>query len=758
MANRYLVGTGARNVSNTAIWSDTSGGSGGFSSPTSADAVIFDANSGTGVLTMDVATSWGSLDSSALTASVTLTGAVYTLSLYGNLTEHVTYSLYNFTGTSYFYIKDNCTITTNGRATHAWNRLYIDGVGITVTNADDCNLGATQINLVNGTWDHGNFNITSTSGFQPNTGTKTLTLGSGTFTVTQFIPTTITINAGTSTIICTAGNIRGAATFYNVELRGVFNSSINDVNSFNNLTIVGANSISAILSVISNQTVSGVLTITGYNDSTARALVASNTIGTPRTITCNGTTNITNADFRDITLAGTANRNFSAQVDIGDCGGNSGITFPVGVPQYFKKFASTANYGDAANWFSDVALTVAGRVPLPQDDATFLAGSFNQTCNVSVNVPRICRSLDMSAVANAVTWTLANAIEVYGSYVLGNNITPSGSYVLSLYGIGTYDLNLYSKTIYAISLRRGTYTLLNNFTLSSYFEQQASNTFYLGSFILNSLMTAAGNAYAFTGTLYSETSTIILAPASGSSNITLALGGKTYNKIQLSGSHTGNFDFTSSNTIAELIVDDTRKYRFTASTTQNIATLTLGTGITESSITAATHTINYTGSPVVHAPNATVSYSIVSVANKLFAGAGGTDGGNNTNWNFSTPELVLPVFTEVEVLESNLLNQPIVSAAFTESEEMDVALVGGGVIVPIFDEDETLESTPLVNVFVLPEFTEEEIMFAIVITDIIASLKKSFVGQMKRNSFVGQMKRNSFVGQMKRNAVNGTIR
>ena len=52
MASRYWVG-GTANWDNTAgtKWSDVSGGAGGFSAPTSADDVFFDANSGTNTIT-----------------------------------------------------------------------------------------------------------------------------------------------------------------------------------------------------------------------------------------------------------------------------------------------------------------------------------------------------------------------------------------------------------------------------------------------------------------------------------------------------------------------------------------------------------------------------------------------------------------------------------------------------------------------------------------------------------------------------------
>ena len=71
MANRYWVGgSGTWDNSTTTRWSATSGGSGGASAPTSADAVFFNASSGGGTVT---------IASTAVCLSVTFTGFTGTL-------------------------------------------------------------------------------------------------------------------------------------------------------------------------------------------------------------------------------------------------------------------------------------------------------------------------------------------------------------------------------------------------------------------------------------------------------------------------------------------------------------------------------------------------------------------------------------------------------------------------------------------------------------------------------------------------------
>ena len=453
MANRYLRGTGARNWNDTANWSDVSGGVGGASIPTAADNVIWDNNSGTGIITVNGVANMLDFTCTNIGA-LTIANAAYAFNVYGSLTLHTSLTI-TFTSTGYLYLKatDSRMITTNGKIAN-WNRLYFDGVGGTWTNQDDMNVGGAGFYLTNGTWNTNDKTITSTSTFNTPTGTKAITLGASIFYCSSWcadnISTGLTVNSGTSTINCYSTFFAFNKTYYNVNITSFGDGAILGAATFNNLTrstTLGYNVHS--LTLFNNITVNGILSIIGFASNNYRLIIQSSTIGTPKTITCNGTVTASNVDFRDITLAGTCNKDLSAILgSSGDCGGNSGIVFTAAQAQYFKKYASTANVGDAANWFSDLALTVAGRVPLPQDlGSKFLAGSFNQTCTVSCNVPRI-PCLDMSEVVNTVTFSVVNAIECYGSYVLGNNITQSGVFGLTLMGRGNYNLNTYGKTIY----------------------------------------------------------------------------------------------------------------------------------------------------------------------------------------------------------------------------------------------------------------------------------------------------------------------
>jgi hypothetical protein len=675
MADRYLIGTGSRNWNDTANWSTTSGGSGGASVPTSADNVFIDNNSGTGTITVNAIVNMLDLTFGTISA-ITISNAAYAFNVYGNLTLPASNLTVSFTGTGYFYLKATTSVNVTMGATtgRSFNRIYFDGVGGIWTNQDEMNTSAA-IYFANGTWITNNNTITIGS-YNTIAGTKTLTLGSSTLYLVNYEPSNgastlpYTLNAGTSTIYCSADFYGSGKTFYNVILTGPDLRSLRGSNTYNNLSIIpSSGTVTATRNISENHTINGLLTITGFNSLNNRILIASNTIGTARTITCNGTITASNVDFRDITGAGSASWDLSAITGgSGDCGGNSGITFTAAQKQYFKHTSGAVNFSDSTKWFSDFSpRTTAGRVPLPQDDWDMDANSFTGTSTVSVNCPRIGKSCDMSGVNQAVTWSLANAIECYGSYILGNNITPSGNYLVTLMGRGNFNLNLYGKTIYGLTSNAysGIYTNLSSITSQNsvsilagtfYFNNfnvtasilsvdfEGNSNVYMGSGIFLTTRLSGNVIYITTsGIVDMGTSTIIISPSSGSGNVINndSRTNKTYNKVQFSGSHTGNFDITGNNTFAELIIDAGRKVRFMAGTTQNIAKLTAtgtaGNLITITSPTAAQHTLNYTGVGVVSCDYLNLSYSKANQTNTFYAGTHSTDGGNNTNWLFISP-------------------------------------------------------------------------------------------------------------------------
>lgn len=662
MAARYWIG-GTGNWSDTAHWSATSGGVGGASVPTSDDDVYFDSNSGTGTVTVNTTANMRDC-TFAQTQLITLANAAYAFNIYGNWTLcSNTYLNTSFTGTGYVYLKatNSVNITSNG-CTRAWNRFHFDGIGGEFVLIDNCILNAY---LLRGTL---NVNGNKLTGFIRNDGGSPtqsgFNLDNSSFEGSLFFNSTAelfffsAINSIVDIInYCRAPkNTRFNIINYKSNSYSTADGNIDGLKYIDVLNIYSSNNTISV-TYITNDFEVRLLNIFGTNSTNYRALFSSH-FGTPRTITCNGTVTASNVDFRDIVGAGTANWNLSAiEGGSGDCGGNNGITFTPAQKQYFKHTSGAVNFSDTTKWFSDFSpRTTVGRVPLPQDDWDMDASSFTGTSTITVNCPRIGKSHNLSNVDQSISILLVNSIDVYGSLIWGNNVSVSGGTFIYLFGRTNYDINTYNKpipNILSIESDSCFYTLKSNLTINGSLRQSRGtidfndydcsaswyllNTCYLGNGTITELYGGGGYGFDFQGTVYAENSTIKLSPT-GSGDTPFRGKSNSFNKVQFSGAHTGNFDIAGNNTISELIIDSGRKVRFTNGTTQIINKLTaIGTPnqpITIGSTTAGQrHTINYTGSEASTVEYCNVSDSAVVQADKLYA-LNSVDGGNNVNWIF----------------------------------------------------------------------------------------------------------------------------
>lgn len=200
-------------------WATTSGGTPGAALPTSSDAVFFDANS-----TTNCVCSGGG----AVAASVDFTGYTKTFSggsactISGNLTMANTFTL---THVGRFIFNANATITSNGVA-FGTDGIEISGSGITVQLADDfssASLGGDDgisLRLTQGTFNANNKNVSIYNFLSNNSSTRTLTMGSGLWSLTGVdtadkvwntdTTTNLTLTATTSTIKYTNTSNTGA--------------------------------------------------------------------------------------------------------------------------------------------------------------------------------------------------------------------------------------------------------------------------------------------------------------------------------------------------------------------------------------------------------------------------------------------------------------------------------------------------------------------------------------------------------------------
>jgi len=456
MATRYWVlGSGTWDTTTTTNWSTTSGGAGGASAPTSADDVIFDANSnvGTTAFTVTIPSAANCLSFStggaggALDAVMTLSlpsGGSSAFNVYGSLTLPASNFIWTGTSSGLNFLSSTTgnTITTNGVVLTLtvinWNN--VNGgwtLGSALTNTGNtCNFYAGSLNTGNYNVSLGQFSMTGPLA-------RTLTLGSSTVTLSGQAPwnysgSNLTLNAGTSTINCSASTSQftgGGLTYYNVGFTSTAIASIiiTGANTFNNLTIA-ARAASGIGTLIFDSgltnTINGTLTLGSGTTAIARLIVASSTVGSPTTLSVATLTAITDIDFRDITASG-ASAPWSG-TRIGNCLGCTDITFATPRTVYWNSAAS-------ASWSGAVWSTTSGNTggltinfPLAQDTVVIDDAGLTAGNTITYNAGWSLGVIDFSSRTNAMTFgNGGSGASIYGDLTLSNAVTLTGTGTIS---------------------------------------------------------------------------------------------------------------------------------------------------------------------------------------------------------------------------------------------------------------------------------------------------------------------------------------
>jgi hypothetical protein len=614
VANRFWVG-GTGNWSDTAHWSTLTGGSGGAAVPTSSDAVVFDANSGSsGTTTINVAASastltmgsgWGdNLNTMIFNAGLTVAGA---------------------------FIWNGGTLNTNGQT---WSCFNFSSSGVANRSLT---LGASSI---------------------------TCTGRDGTtFISWQYNGTNATLNAGTSTITCssaTAGPaFSGLATHtYNaVNMTGPGTTQVIGANLVcAAFTYTGLAATNCIFGLQVNLTVSGLLTITG-NSVINRPLVNNSSAdGTARTVSA-GSVSITNADFQDITAAGAATP-FTG-TSLGNCQGNSNITFDTPATQTHTASAG-GNWSDVTKWTS--------RIPLPQDDVVI---DSNTTGTITANMPRMGKSIDFTGfTGTAALNSVAN--DVFGSLTLSTGMTFTHNQAMNFRGRSSYTITSAGKTFgNSVNFRApsGTYTLQdafvnsgslnwfngnfttgsNNMTAFSFSANtvQSAKTFTFGSSTLTA--TGTGNIWDWfvtSNTIAANTATVVFTDTTSTAK-TMRGAGASYNGMSftINGSATNVFNWGNVNGtgtgIGTLTIQAPNNVTFfsgiTTGLTSLVATGSAGNIITIKSSTAGSASTISKTSGTVSADYLSLKDSKAQGGAAWYAGTNSTNVSGNTGWIFTDP-------------------------------------------------------------------------------------------------------------------------
>jgi hypothetical protein len=581
MATRYWVGgTGNWDATSTANWATSSGGASGASAPTSADDVIFDAASNvtTGAFTVTVTgdTTTPALCNDfstggaggALDGAMTLAfGSAGVMSCFGSMTLPATNLSVTGSGTSEIRLlatTSGKTITTNGVSLSAVNAIRVLGIGGEWTLGSALTAGAILVQ--SGTFNTANYNLTINSLQRTaNTGTTVINLGSSTIscgatTGMQFTNTTdLTFNAGTSQINAGANSPTfngGGLTFYNVTFVGAAAGTvtITGANTFNNLTFTSrsATGIRGV-NIGDDQTVSGTLTLGAANTAIRRISVVSNTIGTRRTITLNGTlATLADVDFRDIATAGTVGTWTGTR--LGNGLNNSGITFDAGVDKYWN-LAAGGNWSATAWALSSGASVDVNNFPLAQDKVIIENTGLNTSATITTDQSWWIGELNASTRSNA--WTLATSTsspQMFKNLTLSSATTLTGTGSFAMYGQGTTQTitsagvtftqsfqitiptgtlvladNVTTTSATAVNLTAGTLDLNNNTLTCVLFSSSNSNTraiaFGTGNITLTGNATTIWNMATSTNFTHTGTPTVNCTYAGATGTRTVAHGG-----------------------------------------------------------------------------------------------------------------------------------------------------------------------------------------------------------------------------------------
>ena len=666
MPDRFWVG-GTASWDGTAgtKWSAASGGPGGASVPTTADDVFF-TNLSTGTCTIATGNTGarsinctGFAGTIAGSAEINVAGSV-------TLVPAMTYThsgRMNFTGTG--------TLTTAGKT---FSSVFVNGAGITLTLGDALNTAARDIGVTVGTFNTANFNVTAQTFSSANANTRSITLGSSTITLggnfNISVSTNLTFSAGTSLITLSnanAGFFGGNQTFHNVNFSSTSTGQreITGANTFNNLTLTAsATGLSRLAISTSSQTVNGTFTCAGASV-TQRGFVAANPPGNPRTITANAIS-ANDCDFQDITLAGAAAG--ASPTRAGNCGGNSGITFPA-AKTVFWNLAGTQNWNATAWATTSTGTPAVNNFPLVQDTATFTDGGAAGTVSLST-VDYNLGSLDLSGRTSGMTLNHNGVPNIYGNYILGSGVGLTGTFNQFFVGRGTQTFTSAGKTIpfsvrvdkfsgafelgdafvssvttNSLVLTRGTFEARNFNVTCAQFVSSISNTrtITMGS----GLWTLTGSALIWSIeplglTLNRGTANILLSNTTTSSR-TFNGGGLTYNRLTIGGA-TGTSTLTigGANTFSELASTKTVAHTiqlFGSGTTIGTWSITgtPGNVVTFNSGSPGTQrTFNLTNSTAGLIDYLSVRDIGVNQANRFYVGNNSTNGGNNINVLFSS--------------------------------------------------------------------------------------------------------------------------
>jgi hypothetical protein len=387
-------------------------------------------------------------------------------------------------------------------------------------------------------------------------------------------------------------------------------------------------------------------------------------IGTARTLTVTTWSTISDIDFRDISM-----NTSRSGTRLGNCGGNTNITFPAAKTVYWN-LAGTQNWS-ATGWATSSGGTPAvNNFPLAQDTVVF--NNTGAAGTVTIDSKWNIGAFSAPSRTSAMTLDIVSQPNIHSSFTMGSGITPSGAGTLFLSGRSvTQVVTTSGKTMtckLGVQNVGGTVLLADAYTSNEGSAQAIAvfnGTFNTGNFNITltgagsgisvlltstktltfggSLLTIAGTG-GFNGTITGTTITANTATVSLTNASTKAFSGAglNYNGLTINQGGAGALDIGGSNTFGNITntyaATGAASIRFSAGTTNTFtnwnASGQAGRPLTITSNSAASHTLSKS-TGIVSADYLSISRSTATGGATWYAGANSTNGGNNTGWIFS---------------------------------------------------------------------------------------------------------------------------
>jgi len=579
--NYWIGGTGS--WSTAGEWSTTSGGAADGRVPLPQDDAVFDANSfsaGSQTVTQDMPRAGKNINWTGVTNTPTWTTST-AASIFGSLTLVSGMTLTTSSQTYTFEGRSTYTLTNAGKT---WEKnISMDAPGGTLTLQDDLTIGNGSLTLNNGSFDANNFNFTARGFVSTNSNTRTLTMGSGTWTITYngnawniITATNLTLNADTSTIkftdtTTTGINFYGGDQTYNNIWWSRGASTADNVvrdssNTFNDFKDDGSAAHSLLFTAGKTQTVT-TFTVSG----TAGNVITINSLTTATHALTKSGGGVISSDYLNIQHSvASPSSTWYAGLNSTDNQATStaGSGWNFSVPTDCTSLA-TGNWNTAGTWdcghvptTSDTATIAAGHtVTMDADSAVLGAMTVNGTLNTSDGTSRALSGTTLTIgaagtlTANASTITLSSTTGT--AFTNSGTFTPGTSTIAYTGNNGSGDTTVPALSYYNLTVNNasetyvlaGDTTVSNNLTIAAGTLDASASNYALsvgGTWSNSGTFTPRSGTVTLTGTsTFSDTTSFYNVTINGSGEtVTLGAALTATNNLTITA---GTLDVSASN-------------------------------------------------------------------------------------------------------------------------------------------------------------------------------------------------------------------